>query len=430
MKVFFIIINLWVMAAVAYLVWRRQPKSMSFLVVPALLVKLTAGVSLGLIYMYYYDGIGDTMLYFDDSRVISAFARQNFGGYLSYLWSGQAELTLTSDVAAQPRTLFLLKLASVFNLLSHDNYWITSAYFSLISFLAAWYVVRQVHDTLRNAYWPAVVAFFFFPTAVFWSSGLIKESLAMAGLFLLSGFFLRGWSGQSLRYWEWVLLFLALWVVWNLKYYFLGVMMPVAIASMAVHKMYVAGIGVKSAFIKVLLWGVLLLIPLSLVSLLHPNFQPHVLMKVIVDNYELFLAMSAPEDVIHYHDLRPEWSSFAVNAPLALFSGLFRPMIWEASTALQWWVAVENAVLLALSLAALFNVRRFLKSPHRLLISAVLVYCAALAVFLALSAPNFGTLSRYKVGFLSPFVTVVATGNPLFNRLLRFAQRYSGRLAR
>lgn len=430
MKVFFIIINLWLMATVVYLVWRRQPKSMSFLVVPALLVKLTAGVSLGLIYTYYYDGIGDTMLYFEDSTVISAFARQNFGAYLSYLWNGRAELTLASDVAVQPRTLFLLKLASVFNLLSHDNYWITSAYFSLISFIAALYLVRQIHDTLPDAYWPAVAAFFFFPTAVFWSSGLIKESLAMAGLFFLCACFLRLWSGRSLRYGEWGLVLLALWVVWSLKYYFLGVMMPVAAASMAVHKMYIVRVKIQSPLVKTLLWGVLLIVPLGLVSLLHPNFRPDVLMEVIVDNYRLFHDLSAPEDVIQYHDLRPEWTSLLVNAPLALLSGLYRPMLWEASTILQWLVGLENALLVALSIAALWNVGRFLRSPQRLLISTVLVYCATLAVFLALSAPNFGTLSRYKVGFLAPLVTVLATGNPLFNRLLRFAQRYSSRLAR
>jgi len=42
-----------------------------------------------------------------------------------------------------------------------------------------------------------------------------------------------------------------------------------------------------------------------------------------------------------------------------------------------------------------------------------------LAVFLALSTPNFGTLSRYRVGFIPFFVFLTACGNVLLERLQR-----------
>lgn len=397
---------------------------------PALLVKLSAGVCIGLIYTYYYDGIGDTIVYFRDSSAISALARKDPGAYLTYLWNSDMDLGLSSDIANQPRTMFLLKLASVFNLLSHDNYWITSVYFSFISFIAAWYLTSQVNQTFSVAYWPAVVGFLFFPSAVFWSSGLIKESLAMAGLFLLWGCFLRVWFGLRLRVWEIMLVPVALWVVWNLKYYFLGVFIPVGFASLMAHKLYVKGLPARVLAAKIALWVALLVVPLFLVMWLHPNFHPSLLAGVIVDNYNVFHQVSQPEDLIYFDGIDPSWMSLLTHVPKAMFAGLFRPLPWEASTGLQWIVALENTLLLLMALGALLNLRALFGSPYRLLIFSAFLYATALATFLALSTPNFGTLSRYRVGFLSLFFTALATCNPLFYSLLRNAQRYLGRLAR
>jgi len=397
---------------------------------PALTAKLTAGLCLGLIYLFYYDGVGDTWLYFNDGQVLSAFARRDPLGYLSFLWKGEAELAFISDVALQPRTLYLLKLTSVFNLLSHDNYWITSAYFSLVSFLAAWYVVCQLTESVPSAYWPAVAGFLFFPSAIFWSSGLIKESVAMAGLFLLGGCFLRVWFGYRLRFWEWILIPVAVWVVWSLKYYFLGVWIPVAMASLCVHRASAAGWLPSALFPRILLWGASLAIPLALVLTLHPNFEPHHLAEVIVDNYRAFHDDSRPDDLVYYDGLNANWSSILLHSPKALVAGLFRPTLWEAGNLWQYAAALENAVLILLFLTAVGNLRSFTRSPQRLLVVTVLLFSAILATFLALSTPNLGTLSRYRVGFLSPLVTVLATGSPLFQRLCDVMQRYHARLAR
>jgi len=146
--------NLFVIAWIAYQVWRRQSMPARAVYWPALLFKLTAGVCLGLIYVYYYDGVGDTILYFRDSGVLSSLARKDPATYLAYLWDSNVQLELTSDAAEQPRTLYLLKLASVFNLLTHDNYWITSAYFSFVSFMAAWYIVSQVRQDFCSSLRP------------------------------------------------------------------------------------------------------------------------------------------------------------------------------------------------------------------------------------------------------------------------------------
>jgi hypothetical protein len=104
---------------------------------------------------------------------------------------------------------------------------------------------------------------------------------------------------------------------------------------------------------------------------------------------------------------------------MAFFSGLYRPFVTEVHTIWQVIAALENLLLLILTIAALTNVTRMITSRHRLLIFSLMIYITLLCVFLALSTPNFGTLSRYRVGFIPFFVLLLTIENPLVTRLIK-----------
>jgi hypothetical protein len=156
-----------------------------------------------------------------------------------------------------------------------------------------------------------------------------------------------------------------------------------------------------------------------MMSLLHPNFYYERFIEVVVSSYYEFQNSSSPEDLIHYNALEATSSSILQNSPWALFSGLFRPAITEARTALQWFIAIENLILLILTVGALSRLTKLIKSQHRLLLFSILMYASLLCIFLALSTPNFGTLSRYRVGFLPYLVFLMTIENPLINKLMK-----------
>jgi hypothetical protein len=147
-------------------------------------------------------------------------------------------------------------------------------------------------------------------------------------------------------------------------------------------------------------------------------------------NYEGFAELSKPGDAILYEGLRAEATSVLRYAPKALFSGLFRPFVWEAGNFFQLAAGLENAVLLVLLLTSWPQWRNAVRSPQRILIFSAIVYCTLLCIFLALSTPNFGTLARYKVGFLPFFVLLTAAGNPFLSRVKSFLQRRFSSLVR
>ncbi|HEY9007478.1 MAG TPA: hypothetical protein VIM75_15170 [Ohtaekwangia sp.] len=414
--------NIVAILSVAFILWKREESFWRNIYGPALALKLFCGIALGLLYTYYYT-VGDTFTYHKDGIALANMARHNVQDYLQFLWNGNDTHIIWKNLYLQePRAVFMSKITSIFCLLSHDNYWVVSIHLSFIAFLSTWFLVKQLSriDAIAG---PAIVAFLFFPSAVFWSSGVIKESIAMASLYYLAAVFLKAWMQQPLRIIHWLLLPVALWLLWALKYYYLAVLLPVVVTTLVVKLVLVPRIPFRHWAAIGLLWFMVFAVPLFVATTVHPNFYPERFMGVIVENYKAFAAASPPEDRIVYEHLQPRIQNIALYAPKALVSGLFRPFIGEAHNAMQMLVALENLVVLALFIATITRLRNAVAPGYRLLVVSASVYIVMLCIFLALSTPNFGTLSRYKVGFQSFFVLLILINNPLFTRLQTFAQR-------
>lgn len=417
MKAGIVVLNCAFLLFISYKMWRMEKSPLRKFFWPALGVKLFAGICLGLIYTYYYS-VGDTFLYFQDGVRLAMLARMDVASYFSFLWTGDESFPIWSElIYKQPRAMFLSKVTSLFCILTVDNYWMIAVYYSAIAFVSSWYLVKKINASFENVQHAAILGFLFFPSVVFWSAGVIKESLAMAALFFLSLIFLKIWRREKPRWIEWLLTVTSLWVVWSLKYYYLAIFLPVAFTTLA-HQYLLTKFTVKSLGRKVMLWFVIFTIPLLLMSILHPNFHYKRFIEVVVSNYYEFQAISNPEDRIHYDMLKATPLSILQNAPMALFSGLFRPFITEVHTVLQSFIAFENLLLLTLTAGAFTQLKKLVNTQHRVLLFSILIYTILLCVFLALSTPNFGTLSRYRVGFLPYWVFVLTLENPLINKLM------------
>lgn len=413
-------IHITLIATFSFWLWKREVSSLRIYFWPALTLKILAGVALGLLYSHYYS-VGDTFQYFEDGKKLAELAHEDVKTYFVFLWSGNESFDIwTTIVLTEPRALFLIKIVSMLSFVTLNNYWIISIYFSMASFFGAWLLVKQIVVLSQSYKHAAVAAILFFPSVVFWSSGLIKESLAMACLFFLSSLFLKTWIKQKLTLMEWIFLMLTLWMLWNLKYYYLAVFLPIVFTSLVVKFLILPILNTKKVFIRLMVWLIVLVLPVAAISFVRPNFYPERFLHVIVLNYQSFLDRSDGNDAIQYYDLQPNVVSVLINSPWALISGLFRPFVWESNTVFQFLVAVENAFILVLTIVALFRSRKVFQSPHRLLVFSIVSYTIMLCIFLALSTPNFGTLARYKVGCMPFFLFVILVDNPILSRIFSF----------
>lgn len=409
-----IVADLAVMSGIAWLLYERQEVSLRPYYWPALLFKLAAGVVVGLLYFYYY-GAGDTISYWHDGKLIAGKMGADPIGTLRFFQDESPDYVHGLE-SEKPRSLFFVKISGVMAFLSGGNYWMMSAMLSLLSFLGAWYLFSKISGFFPATRLAAAFAFLFYPSVVFWSSGLIKESVGLGALLFLTGILLSVIRLGKINFWEWCLALASLWFGWTLKYYWVGVFLPVAITTLVIT--IVKRSMPSTGKYELGMWVVLFLGVLLLGTSVHPNFYPNRFLDVIWQSNSEFMALTRAENAIHYYDLQPTFPNVLMNSPWAFLSGLFRPFAWEFHNLPSFAAGMENLMLMVLVLTSLWSLSKLSSSPERLLIVAAIVYVVLLSVFLALATPNLGTLSRYKIGFL-PFLVFLAVHNSYIANWMR-----------
>jgi hypothetical protein len=371
--------------------------------VPALLARLVCGLLVGLLYRHFFE-TGDTVLYHQDAAALGQLAQTDFAAYLRFLWMGDDSFAVWAQLTmVEPRALLFTKIVSAFCLIGDSNYWLVACWLSVLSFAGAWLLTEQLVRCFPEYRLAFVIAILFWPSVVFWSSGVLKEAVALPALFWLVCTAVSLGQGWRPGWPEALGAPVALGLVWGLKYYWIGPAAPFLV--------FIA-IGTKKSA-RFLAWAAAAAVcTLAVIMALHPNFYPQRVLQVITDNYYHFHYLTGGNNTFHFKGLAPDVASFLRHTPTALFSGLFRPFPWEGAHALHLLAAIENSALLALTVFMFFKFD--LPARLRPWLVPLLLYALLECVLLTLSTPSWGTLVRYRIGMLPFFVMFVLAANRVF----------------
>jgi len=395
-----------------YLLGKKWDTVSSKLFWSAFLFRLAAGISLGLIYKYYYSA-NDTWLFFENAQNFSLLAKNDFISFIKALLYFGDHQRMPGLADHDLRSIFFIKIISLFCLLSNSNYWVCASYFSLLAFTCSWGLHRKICNIFPESNMASAFAFLFFPSVTFWSSGLEKESLALCGIYFLAMVFLMLMTGEKIKIYFGIFIILAFLMIWSLKYYWAVVFVISTFTALSIKFLTVKFPESKNDVLTI--WFLLFFGISIALSFSHPNFYLSRLVEVIVSNHREFAAISDQRNLIHYFQFEPTVKSLIINSPWAFFSALFRPLVGEGKGLLGWAASIENFFLLLLFVSSLANLKSKFKISDRIILLTASSYCIVLSTFLALSTPNFGTLSRYRAGFLAFFVFIVVYRNPLLD---------------
>lgn len=378
-----------------------------------LILKLVAGISLGLVYTYYYSS-GDTFGFFNGAKALADLARDDFSVFVSFLYSSDSEI-INTGYTWTPNLVFV-KFASIFCLITGDSYWLISLYFSLFCFAALWRLYLVITGYFTSNDLAIAIGLFLLPSFVFWSSGLSKESIAVGCIALMVAPYIKGLFVQKQLKWiELVVAVLSIILLWKLKYFYAGVLIVTLITGWLLLLLFKKSPSMGNLKLTVLS-VVIFLGLLVIASFAHPNFYLSRIVEVIVQNHDE-LILKSDSGIIRFYELNATFSSLLINAPLALFSGLFSPLIWQVNSILELVTGFENVILMFLSAWAIVKSKRLVGSEKSILLVIGLMYIMVMATLLALSTPNFGTLMRFKVAFL-PFLYMLVLYHNSFVRHL------------
>ena len=371
----------------------------------ALTLKLFAGLLLGYIFLHYYGG-GDTWFLFEEARDLARLPSET---YVDMLFS-----VSDYEVSTRPRVLFFAKFLSLLLPITNGSYWIVSLYLSFISFCAYWYitlVITKVYPTIKSL---AVIVFLFVPSVVFWSSGVLKGSIANSALVVLIALFLDHRANRLARV---AVAVLCVFILFKVKHYLL-------ISSILFFGVYFAVylLTTKRGLVRIAsIFS--LLIAAGLTQVIHPYLKVNRLAQTLYENNQAIIQKTDEGSQIGIEISSAKWKDIIRAAPRAILTGLFRPTLNDRIHIWGWIHTTENtlvAMLTILSVLLLYKHPPTLDIP---LLTAAIVSIIVLASLLALSTPNFGTLVRYKNAFM-PFWMLIVSILP-FNFLTGKGENYS-----
>ncbi|MEZ4937157.1 MAG: hypothetical protein R2799_06140 [Crocinitomicaceae bacterium] len=226
--------------------------------------KIAAGLALTLIYTYYYsDGelSGDTAHYFNDGKILNQVFSESPKDYFTLLFSeGDQQLVETQLQNTEHWTRaemdqfndnrFIIRINSILSFFSLNSFYVHMLFFIMASMIGLTLFFKGIEDWIPKYQKEVFLLLFLFPSLLFWTSSVLKESLLIFGFGLLFYGF-RFYSSRPV--WKLAMILIGLFVLLNTKVYFLLCILPALAFYFLVQKSWKKN-GVL--FISMLILGV------------------------------------------------------------------------------------------------------------------------------------------------------------------------------
>ncbi|MFN4312845.1 MAG: hypothetical protein ACK4E0_01035 [Chitinophagaceae bacterium] len=423
---------------------KYQDNALKRRLMAAFYFKMFAAVIFSLISAFYYGG-GDTEMYFfatkdmkeaigqgdltfgelfvteqmDPESTLAIYFDQDNEKYPVYGFMRSSSNFLVPKLAVVPAYLFLNSFVAICMVFS---------FFALGGMIRLYKLFVHYFPNMKSE---IALATLFLPSACYWSSGLLKDSICYGSIgFLLYGIYsLLVLRRRMLGSLIWVLL--GGYFLYTIKAYILLALVP----GICFWLFGLLGAGTSNIALKRVIMAVAIgMATLGGVFLVNYLTSSETLAKFSLDN--LLETSSQSRSIYERDGIRNTGAYFEINTSspaLMVVNGLvatfFRPFPWEISSAIVLLSAAESLVFLMLILYLFF--KRGLLAPFRKIFSEpILILCfsfsVVFAVSIGVSATNFGSLSRYKIPCLPFYLIFVLASYHLlgqtypawFNRIL------------
>ncbi len=382
-------------------------------------LKLCGGTFFAIIYFYYYSG-GDTTSYFYSGVAMKQLLFHDPLEYLRQLVTGDNSLEAINAYAplnarpywyvfSDPRTNPIVRLSSVLALVTFNSYLISTLILAALSYLSVWLAYRTFVSYFPQIKGQLAVAFLFMPSALFWGSGIMKDTLTFAAtcvwIHAVDEVFFKRRNQVSRS----VLMAISAYVMILIKPYIFMVLIPATMLWL-LHRRIV---GVRNAlvrfvllpFMTVALVGLSAFVLTRLGDLFGKFALDEALDSLTNIQSDMTTNQSYSDNRFDIGEVDGSWGSVLMKFPQAVNATLFRPYLWESKNAVIALSGLENLFVLLLTLYVLLRagpvfVLRCIGSNPLLLMS--MTFGLLFAFVVGVSTPNFGALVRFKIPMM-PF---------------------------
>lgn len=343
----------------------------------------------------------DIFRFYDDATIISQAAFTDTGNYLKMITGigdDNAELdkyySKTNNWYSGDKSKiisnnhFIIRYLSFISLLTFGSYGATVVLTVFFAFTGLFWVFRFFYSRLPDKKWLIFFVVFFTPSLVFWTSGLLKESLIIGfiGLSLnCGGFALKGRQPIA----RLIIFFISLVFLFQLRA--ISASLWILAILPFVWNYYRPK---QNAFIS---YFIFIFIAFSLASESQKIITNGVY-DILVQKKQAFEQLAVDNQAgsfIETSNLEPSTISMLKNIPEALGNTLFRPYPWEVKNPIMALALVENILILAMLLLAI--IVRQKKIYNYNLVYFTFIFAFSYFIIIGLTVPVLGAISRYRV---------------------------------
>lgn len=318
----------------------------------------------------------------------------------------------------------IIRINAVFRFFSFGYYTVHSIFFNFMSFIGLFCLYKGLKSFFYESQKLLAMCIFFTPSLLFWTSGVLKESVLFfaLGVFIysihkLNQAFSSTQNKQKITIYC-LLLISSVCLLGFIKYYVILILIPVIFAYLLVN--YTKR---KSIFLTYL--SVMILFSFGTVWLkyLSPKLD---IIRIFYKKQDDFIRHAIEEktgSLLNVTPLEENLLSFIKNIPEALFNTFFQPFFISTSNSpFVLLASLENLFLFGFIIVSIIF-RKKTKEINFNLLFLLLFFIVGLYLIIGWTTPVMGAIVRYRIPGLLASVLVclllLDSKKPIFKRYFK-----------
>ncbi len=310
----------------------------------------------------------------------------------------------------------VVRITAFFDLFTFHTYSATALFFAVFSFSGLWaFYLALVSKYGSKNPWIAV-SILFIPSAIFWGSGILKDTITLGALGWLVYACIHIIEKRERGTKFWIIAFLSGYLIFSIKVYIIICFVPIIFIWVYWKNIRKLKNTITKVIVAPLLLAVFGLIGFFSMLQISSESQRYsidtIAERAAITAYDIRYGWGARVEGQGGYDLGlidGSWQSMIKLMPAAINVSLYRPYLWEARNPLMLLTALESLLIFVLTVFTLISGKWKEVFDDPFLIFC-LVFSLLFAFAVGVSTYNFGTLMRYKIP-LVPFYMLVLVAN-------------------
>jgi hypothetical protein len=373
-------------------------------------------------YIFFIQG-GDTIAFFDTSRVLTNLLLKYPSYYISE-WPTFAEdigyvnhFTIETGrppgwIAREPEGYFVSKVYSILNLFTGSSYLATTVLMAFLTSLASYKLYDFIVSFGIHDYKKLALYFLFIPSLSFWCSGISKDTLILICVYYMIPLIYNLFVGKAqLKIWNSLLILLFAVILLNIRSFMLIVVIIPFVFALNVN---FSNHYFKGKFSQRFTRTIVFLVGFGYIGFYFSGETAQKYLKeaeVVQQDFKINQIYTGAKYDLGEVTYTPVGILRAM--PLSIFTGIYRPLPWEALSPGLILNGIESVLLFYLTFQFFIGKRR--QRIARIRDSDILTFSLYFVIIFAFitgfTSVIFGVLVRLRAPLL-PFFLLLLTVKP------------------